>query len=194
MYCFYDDDLKTETINISQQEYFVSLKGIPIHTIVGPGLAVALFDPIIKTGGLINLNICAMSQKSENNITTLIEAMVKTGCKKGRLQAKLIGAGNLKDSQREHDNAAALLEYARNFLAEQNIEIVTENTGGTIGRKIFLKPDTFKILLKKFNADNIKLNQELEQSAGRNRHKDIEKDIRRKPLFAAKLSKRRSTG
>ena len=41
------------------------------------------------------------------------------------------------------------IEFTRNFLKMENIKVISNNIGGSYGRKVLFFPDTGKVLMKK---------------------------------------------
>lgn len=160
MYCFFDESQKREAINISPGEYFISKNGMLIHTILGSCVSVALYDPVLKTGGM-NHFLFNADQNNLNPVEILINAFLKNGSDKSNLQAKILGGSIFSEEQSIKDTAEKNIRLAEDFLNSSNIEILSRNIGGNKVRKIYFYTDTFKILFKKIDYKDTELDKQM---------------------------------
>ena len=120
-------------------EVFASDKAIQISTLLGSCIAVCLFDPSAKVGGM---NHFLLPEGSGANSETacygihamelLINEMMKLGGNRSRMVAKLYGGarvmGNcLRESTIGEKNAA----FIRQYLTTEGIPILEQKVGGT---------------------------------------------------------------
>ena len=163
MYCFFDRSQNREAINVSPGEYFISTKGMLIHSLVGSCIAVAIYDPESKTGGLNHfiageikdIKYDNIIRQAEESMNSLIADLVKNGCSKEKLEAKILGGSIFPDSDTTEESIKRSILFAEEYLGREKIKIVSRDTGGDEARKIYLYTDTFKVLLKRVlpNAD-----------------------------------------
>jgi chemotaxis protein CheD len=73
----------------------------------------------------------------------MINAVLKSGCRRQDLEIKLFGGANLMDgpSMVGSKNAA----FARDYLANEGVKTVAEDLGGPCGRRIHYTPATGKV-------------------------------------------------
>jgi chemotaxis protein CheD len=81
---------------------FASKEPCMVKTILGSCVAIVLYDPILKVGGINhymlpnwNGNDLASPKYGNIAIEKLIERMFHLGCKKENIQAKIFGGGDL---------------------------------------------------------------------------------------------------
>lgn len=132
---------------------FASKDPYMVKTILGSCVAICLYDPVQKVGGinhymLSNWNGKDLASPKYGNIAIekLIERMLHYGCKKENLQAKIFGGGDLIAAGR----SAMLIgerniRVARLILEEKKIPIIASSTGGRKGRKILFFTDTGEV-------------------------------------------------
>ncbi len=116
---------------------------IVMSTILGSCVAVCLFDPDAKVGGM-NHYLLAEGHGSDsvrygvNAMELLINGMLKKGADRSRLRAKVFGGGRMMQGMFDigADNAA----FAREFLGREGIPIDGESLGGDRGRRIRFWP------------------------------------------------------
>lgn len=136
-------------VAVVQGEFMVS--GDPamqLSTILGSCVAVCLHDPVCKIGGMNHFLLPFGQEEGTNRpvrygvfaMEMLINALMKEGAKKNRLQAKLFGGARISADLRDigQSNAA----FARSFLATENIECLAESLGGTNARRLLYQPAT----------------------------------------------------
>lgn len=128
-----------------------------VTTILGSCVAVCLWDPRLRAGGM-NHFVLPVSPGGPRNprfckaaIEMLLERLTTLGCRSDRLQAKLFGGANRLElraatvsglGQQNVDNARAML-------AELKIPIFAEDVGGTAARKLIFQTDDGVCLLKR---------------------------------------------
>lgn len=115
-----------------------------VSTILGSCVAVCLYDPKTKRGGINHYmlplwNGQGLASPKYGNIAIerLIERMIALGSLKSDLQAKVFGGGevietNVANFQIGERNIKIALE----MLSEHKIPIVAKSVGGKLGRKI----------------------------------------------------------
>lgn len=132
---------------------FASKEPYVINTILGSCIAVCLFDPVLKIGGM---NHYMLPNWSGNDLVSpkygniaiekLIEKMLLLGSKKSNLTAKVFGGGDLispeKNSLHIGDRNTKVAEI---MLVEHKIPIIASSTGGNRGRKILFYTGTGEV-------------------------------------------------
>ena len=147
-------------VYVVQGTYYVAADpAASLSTVLGSCISVCLFDPAAAIGGM-NHFLLPAGQGTEagdlrfgvNAMEKLINAMLKSGAAKSRLQAKLFGgarmAANLADIGDQ--NAA----FAHSFLANEGIPCASESLGGSLARRVIFRPATgqAKVLFVRHDA------------------------------------------
>ncbi|MCK4922514.1 MAG: chemotaxis protein CheD [Bacteroidales bacterium] len=123
---------------------FVSKDRYLIHTILGSCVAVCLYSPKMKIGGMNHYMLplwngqgLASPKFGTIAIPKLIEKMGLLGSNNKFLVAKLFGGANMFESKLEQFRIGDRnIAIAKEILHEYKIKIVAESTGGELGRKI----------------------------------------------------------
>ncbi|NLU34343.1 chemotaxis protein CheD [Wolinella succinogenes] len=141
---------------INVGEIYVAKEPTEIITILGSCVAVCLID---KNTGIAGMNHYLLplwngngleSPKYGNiSIPKLIRTMEEAGCHLRNLEAKLFGGSNINIMS----NEAMLIGkknviIAQEILKNARIPVTAEDTGGNAGRRIMLKSDTGKVILR----------------------------------------------
>ena len=82
----------------------------------------------------------------------LINDMMKRGSRKSSFQAKVFGGGHVIRTDNHNAIPETNVQFALDFLNNEQIPIISQDTGGEQGRKIFLFPHTGQVLLKRFTG------------------------------------------
>lgn len=138
-------------------EFYIGIKPTEVSTILGSCVSVCLYDKVEMIGGmnhylvpLWNGNGLQSPKYGNVAIHRLVEGMINIGCDINNLEAKIFGGGNVIESLSSEDMMVGRknIVIAKEILDEYKIPIVAKDVGGTKGRRILLKSDTGKILLK----------------------------------------------
>ncbi len=138
-----------QILQVVQGEYRVSdAPGIRLSTMLGSCVAACLWDDRRGVGGM-NHFLLAQAQDSRGRgdirygvhaMEVLINALLRAGAQRGRLQAKLFGGAKIAANLR--DIGASNAEFARRFLRTEGIPCRAESLGGTLARRVIFDPVT----------------------------------------------------
>ncbi len=128
---------------------FASKEPYVVNTILGSCVAVCLYDPVMKIGGINHFmlpmwNGQGLASPKYGNIAIekLIEKMISLGCNKKQLKAKVFGGANIFESNLEQFQIGERnIAVAEQLLEDFHIPILSCSVGGANGRRILF--DTF---------------------------------------------------
>ncbi|MBF0459775.1 MAG: chemotaxis protein CheD [Magnetococcales bacterium] len=128
-----------------------------ITTVLGSCIAVCLWDPRLRKGGMNHYKLPLWngdglpSPKFGNiAIVKLIEHMLEMGCSKRELKAKVFGGGAVLQSSSGFLNVGQRnIEVAHEFLAQAQIPIIASDMGGEVSRKVIFNTQDGSILMKR---------------------------------------------
>jgi len=157
-------------MDLNQQHFlypstlFVSNAPSVVTTILGSCVAVCLYDPILKIGGINHYMLplwngegLASPKYGNIAIEKLVEKMYQQGSKKTNLVAKVFGGGEVIDTTIKQFNIGERnIKIALEMLEMYNIPIVAQSVGGKFGRKIQYTTNTGEVK-HKFIERNVKL-------------------------------------
>jgi chemotaxis protein CheD len=134
----------------------VSKEPFEIQTLLGSCIAVCLFDPVLKCGGMNHYmlplwNGSGLESPKFGNIAIdmLIEKMERLGSIKNNLIAKVFGGASQFDSEHAVLNIGERnIQVAESMLQKHKIRTVAASTGGIQGRKITFHSETGKVMMK----------------------------------------------
>lgn len=134
--------------HIAQGEYLIGDgRGGPISTILGSCVASCLFDIEARLGGMnhfllpdgASVGVQAASF-GINAMELLINALIKQGAVRARLQAKVFGGARMISGLT--DIGAKNSEFIRAFLCREGIACVGASLGGTHARRVEFWPES----------------------------------------------------
>ena len=146
-----------ERLYLHPGQLTASLAPAAVTTILGSCVAVCLWDPKLRAGGM-NHFVLPLSPGGPRNprfckaaIELLLERMASLGCRPSRIQAKIFGGANRLEMKSA--GVAGLgqqnVDAARALLAELKIPILAQDVGGTAARKLIFQTDDGVCLLKR---------------------------------------------
>ena len=123
----------------------------PLSTLLGSCVAVCLFDPLMKIGGINHFMLPEMGRNKNSDVDSLLSgsyameallnALLIKGAKKLRLQAKAFGGGTIIDT----DGGSLSIgmrnaNFAKEWLAREGIPLKASDFLGPWSRKIIFLP------------------------------------------------------
>ncbi len=140
-----------------------------VTTVLGSCVAVCLWDPELKIGGinhfqlaLWNGNGLASPKFGNIAIKKLIDKMIKLGSQKQNLKAKVFGgAAVLQGSNGGVSVGTKNILIAKDNLNDEGICIVSSDIGGNQGRKLKFNTGTGVVMMKRLqgNGANATINE-----------------------------------
>jgi chemotaxis protein CheD len=128
---------------------------------LGSCIGVAIYDPVVKIGGLIHV-LLPTSQGFENGnhvrtkfadsgISELVDALSRAGASRVRMRAKMAGGASMfaiKGTSSVHEVGKRNIESSKETLKKLGIELIAQDTGGNKGRTIYFDVETGQLTIK----------------------------------------------
>lgn len=146
-----------EKIFIHVGQIHIGFSPTEISTVLGSCVAVCLFDKYKMVGGmnhyllpLWNGNGLQSPKFGNVSIPRMVQSMMDIGCNPSNMEAKIFGGAsiNINSSGEDFMIGKRNALTAKEILADYKIPIIAEDCGGTTGRRIMMRSDTGKVLLK----------------------------------------------
>jgi len=140
-------------------DYYASKKPMVTYTVLGSCISACILDPISKVGGMNHFMLPAPKSDGRHDswgesarygsyaMEMLINAIMKLGGHKDRLEIKIFGGAKLYDSS----NNVGLnnTKWAVDFLKTEGFKLLKQDTGDIYPRKIYYFTETGRVLMKK---------------------------------------------
>ncbi|MEC3862525.1 chemotaxis protein CheD [Mesobacterium sp. TK19101] len=136
------------TITVVQGEFRISDDPhVVLSTVLGSCVAVCLYDPTVHKGGMNHFLLPERAGACKSDIRfgahameLLINGLLKIGGRRETLRAKVFGGSSMATNLRDIGQSNA--EFAKSFLHNENIPVVSESLGGTLARRVRFWPVT----------------------------------------------------
>lgn len=151
---------------ISIGDCYASSNPIIIRTLLGSCVAVCLFDPHKKIGGMNHILLPGKASPDDfhsparyaiNSTEILINQILTLGGSKMALTAKVFGGANiLRTIRAPYATGPKIVHSVREFLELEAIEILQQDTGGSSTRVIYFHTDSGEVTVKRTTASMAK--------------------------------------
>ncbi len=148
-----------KNVNIGIGGMYASDRPTVISTILGSCVAVCLFDPWTRIGGMNHIFLPGKADLKEfsmpsrfgiNAMELLINRIINLGGKRNRFSAKVFGGAHLLSAISDENGVGRKnSEFTREFLRIEKIRIISSDLGGNEGRKIYFHTDTGEVFLRR---------------------------------------------
>jgi chemotaxis receptor (MCP) glutamine deamidase CheD len=139
--------------------------GVVLKTLLGSCVAVCLFDPTVRVGGM---NHFALPRGSGDDgerrsarfgvhaMELLMRAMCERGAEPRRLMAKVFGGSRILEiGASAGDVARRNIEFAHDVLEAEGIDIVAEDVGGRHARQVRFHTDSGRVFVKAIRSPQL---------------------------------------
>lgn len=137
-----EGDLKLFEFLLLPGYVFFNAEPSLLSTVLGSNVAVALWDQKKKHGGMANFlypttksSQSATSQYGNVAVQHLITMFLEEGTKQKDIKAQIFG-GSTRESKECRQVARENIQVAKKVLLRSRIEVVSEDVGGQMGRKV----------------------------------------------------------
>jgi chemotaxis protein CheD len=131
----------------------------PVATLLGSCVAVCLWDPKLRFGGLNHFMLPKFEKSSNTDLDVLLcgnfcmeallNGMLSRGAHKDRMQAKAFGGGNVVSSLTGVSIGERNSEFAREWLDREGIPLLASDFMGPWSRKVVFDPKTGEAFCKR---------------------------------------------
>ncbi|GMR16865.1 MAG: chemoreceptor glutamine deamidase CheD [Gammaproteobacteria bacterium] len=159
---FWDKVHHIYSAKILPGEYYVSVQGELISTVLGSCISACIHDPVVGIGGMNHFmlpvskkNIKAMDKASDATrygnyaMEKLVNEILKAGGKKQNLEVKLFGGGKVLAGLNTFDIGLQNITFIRGYVAFEELNVISSDLGDIYPRKVLYFTDTGKIKMKK---------------------------------------------
>ena len=134
---------------------YFSKEAAVVRTVLGSCVAVCLWDHRLKYGGMSHYLYPSTNDPDNTTpkygnvaITALVRMMDNAGCRRKDIKAQILGGAQPEETGRRLLNKDNV-RIAREVLVRKRIKIVSEDVGGTMGRKVILDLGTGEVAVLK---------------------------------------------
>jgi len=132
----------------------------PLATLLGSCVAVCLFDPQARVGGLNHFMLPSIRRGSNDDVDSLLSgayamesllnALLLRGAKKVRLQAKAFGGGTIINTDGPSMSIGLKnSEFTKEWLERENIPLLASDFLGPWSRKVLFLPNSGDVFCRR---------------------------------------------
>ncbi|SDV46636.1 chemoreceptor glutamine deamidase CheD [Chitinasiproducens palmae] len=154
-----DHELGRDGVKLLANEYFVTREDMVVQTVLGSCVAACIRDAGAGIGGMNHFLLPDSGDPTLANsdamrygafaMEMLINALLKGGARRNRLEAKVFGGGAVLRRMRTINVGEENARFVRKYLALEQIPIVAEDLLGEHPRKVAYLPATGQVLVRK---------------------------------------------
>lgn len=176
MYTHYNHRLKATVEILHPGEYRSTRDAVVLSTVLGSCVSVVLTDAIGKIGGMNHFMLPGPAKSDSlfagdsgkyglQAMELLINSMMKLGARRDRLRAKVFGGSYVLNAKIKGGSTIPddNVEFAFAFLKLEEIPVDSYDVGGDRPRKLYVYPDSGKVLLyrlRNMSVEQIKAREE----------------------------------
>jgi chemotaxis protein CheD len=176
---FFDREFKTETVRIMPGEFFVTPEDLGISTVLGSCVSACLRDPVAGIGGmnhfllpsvgiaardLDSFIVSAEARYGVHAMELTINALLRLGARRDRLEAKVFGGAAVIDSFINLNVGAQNARFVLDFLERESIALIASDLGGTRPRRVHYQPRSGTAFIKYLVVQEISTIKQRERS------------------------------
>jgi chemotaxis protein CheD len=158
----WDPQIQKWCAKILPGEYYVTTGDEGITTVLGSCISACIRDPALRLGGMNHFMLPEDTSNGKSSwldeqaglstrygsfaMESLINDLMKLGAKRERMEVKLFGGGKILSSMT--DVGARNISFAHSWLKTEHLQVVGEDVGDTMPRRVIYLPSTGKVLVK----------------------------------------------
>jgi chemotaxis protein CheD len=140
-------NVKLKTTYVGMSDMVVATKGNVLRSVgIGSCLVITLYDPVHRVGALAHSMMVKPKAPDPSrplryvgpSIEEMVKVLEKKGVSKQQLEAKLIGGASMFKVFEKNPNSIGRqnVRAAKRKLMQEGIKIISNDTGGTVGRSV----------------------------------------------------------
>lgn len=161
---YWDKNHGTHAAKLLPGEYYVSLSGEMIVTVLGSCVSACIRDRVFGIGGMNHFMLPIGAEGGSSNsawnsaatrygnfaMEALINDILKSGGRRENLEVKIFGGGAVLDNMTNvgQQNIA----FVREFIQMEGLELLAEDVGDIYPRKVHYFPQSGRVRMKKLRS------------------------------------------
>ncbi len=159
---YWDKTHECHAAKILPGEYYVTLYGEMITTVLGSCVSACVRDRKLGIGGMNHFMLPHSDRYGSWNsgssaaryggyaMETLINDVLKNGGRRENLEVKIFGGGQVLANMT--DIGARNISFVKDYIRVENLQLMAEDLGGPYPRKVIYYPDSGRVRVKKLRS------------------------------------------
>ncbi|MDH4191445.1 MAG: chemoreceptor glutamine deamidase CheD, partial [Betaproteobacteria bacterium] len=159
---YWDRTHSIQAAKLLPGEFYATDRNMLLVTVLGSCVAACIRDKERGIGGMNHFMLPESGETSDPMgsaarygsyaMEVLINHLLKLGARRGALQAKVFGGGNVIPHMTHANVGGRNSRFVKEFLQEENIPIIASSLEDTCPRKVYYFAQTGKVLMKRLWA------------------------------------------
>ena len=157
---YFDKSFNNQAVKLLPGEYYVTDKDLLLVTVLGSCVAACIRDSYSGIGGMNHFMLPdgggdagsplnASARYGTYAMEILINQLLKLGARRGNLEAKVFGGGNVLDGLTVANVGQRNADFVLKFLQTEKIKVVAQDLVDIFPRKVYFFPKSSKVMVKK---------------------------------------------
>jgi len=186
---YFDRTLDIDAAKILPGEYYATGREMVLVTVLGSCVAACIRDRVTGVGGMNHFMLPDSGSDQGNPLSTsarygtyamemLLNQLMKLGAKRGNLEAKVFGGGNVLRGFKVANVGERNSRFALEYLNTEKISLVAQDLLDIYPRKVYFFPQTGKVLVKRLRSvHNDTIVERESEYSSRLRNATVEGDV-----------------
>ena len=160
---YFDRNFSMDAVKILPGEYYVSTREILMVTVLGSCVAACVRDRVSGIGGINHFMLPDDKRDEDSRVgrsmrygdyamEILINQLLKLGARRGNLEAKIFGGGNVLPGFKNHVVGERNASFVIDYLDTEGIPVIAKDLLGNHPRKVYFFPTSGRVLVKKLRS------------------------------------------
>jgi chemotaxis protein CheD len=155
---FWDPQFNCASVKVLPGEFFAGGDELAVTTTLGSCVAACLHDPAAGIGGMNHFMLPDAGDPADGGrfgafaMELLINELLKRGARRGALQAKVFGGGQVMKSLAGTLIGEKNVDFVREYLARERIPVLGGDVLDVVPRKVCMFPRSGKVLCRRLPA------------------------------------------
>lgn len=161
---YYDRHFHRDAVKILPGEYYVTVDGTMIVTVLGSCVSACIMDKKAGVAGMNHFLLPSDTNGEASSIISesarygvyamelLINHMLKLGAERTRLEAKVFGGGNVLRGLTQNPVGERNAEFVIDYLRAEHIPVIASDLLDQYPRKVYLMSDTGEVKVRKIKS------------------------------------------
>jgi chemotaxis protein CheD len=158
---YFERDFGRHAVKVLPGEFFVSSDDVVLSTVLGSCVSACIWDPQARLGGMNHFMLPGNDNGKESDpiglagrygvfaMEQLINELIKRGARKGQLEAKLFGGGQVMRNFTTMNVGERNAEFVLQFLRTEGIRVASQDLLDVHPRRVAFFPASGRALCKK---------------------------------------------
>jgi len=160
---YFDKNFEIDAVKILPGEYYVTSRDMALVTVLGSCVAACIYDRSAGIGGMNHFMLPDEKRGSADLLSSsmrygvyameiMINELFKMGAKRGNLEAKVFGGGNVLRGFTVNKVGQSNAEFVIDYVRKEGIKLAAQDLLDIYPRKVYYFPRSNRVLVKQLRG------------------------------------------